>query len=394
MTFRFADETTMGVGGGAERVFDITTPAEALEALGEVDGVHDEFVVLGGGSNLVVADEGFEGAVLRVRNEGTDVRVHAEGVLDLHVAAGEVWDDLVARTVESGLGGIEALSGVPGRVGAAVIQNIGAYGHEVGEALVSVDFADAATGELRTISAADLGFGYRTSAFKRGELEGVVTAITLRLHGDGLSAPVQYAQLAAALGVEVGHRAPVQQVRDTVLSLRRGKGMVYDPADIDSHGCGSFFTNPIVHASFANDLPTDAPRWPVSEEALNGQSSTGSASAPASDAGDAAVAAVIPLDRFRGDELYAAGQQGRQSGRRLVKLSAGWLIEHAGVHRSFALPGSQAGISSRHTLAITNRGGATARQVVELATFVQTRVANEFGIALQPEPILLGFGEN
>lgn len=370
--FRFADETTIGVGGGAERVLDITSPAEALDALAEVDGPQDEHVVLGGGSNLVVADEGYDGVVLRVRNIGHQQVDNGDGTVDVHIAAGEIWDEAVARTVAAGLGGIESLSGIPGRAGASVVQNIGAYGHEVGEALVSIELADADTGTLRTVPAAALGLGYRTSALKREELEGVVIGITVRLHRDGRSAPVAYAQLADALGVPVGTRAPVDRVREAVLALRRAKGMVYDPADPDTHGCGSFFTNPIVHASFAADLPREAPRWPVA-------------------AGPEPVPTAIPLERYRGDELQP---DGTRRPPRMVKLSAAWLIEHAGVRRGLALPGSHAAISSRHTLAITNRGGATARQVIELATFVQTRVAGEFGIALQPEPLLLGFVEN
>lgn len=371
-SFTFAANTTIGVGGPASRVRTVEQIDDLISALSEHEHVHEELLVLGGGSNLVVADEGFEGTVLVMRNRGIEARTLDEGAVLLHVAAGEVWDELVAHTVARGWGGIEALSGIPGRAGAAVIQNIGAYGHDLAEALASVDLVDVATAEPATLAAAVLGLGYRTSAFKREEIEAVVTGITLRLSADGLSAPVQYAQLAEALGVEVGERAPVQAVRDTVLSLRRGKGMVYDPSDADTHGCGSFFTNPVVHERFAASLPADAPRWPVE----------------ASRAEEPATA--IPLERYHGDELQPAAEREPA----LVKLSAAWLIEHAGVPRGFALPGSRAAVSSKHTLAITNRGGASAREIVELAGFIQTRVANEFGVALQPEPNLVGFAEN
>ncbi|WP_028245251.1 UDP-N-acetylmuramate dehydrogenase [Pseudoclavibacter soli] len=370
--FRFAEHTTVGVGGAAAEAQIIESTDDLTRALDAHVHVSDELLVVGGGSNLVVADEGFDGTVLVMRNRGLHA-VHAEdGSVLLHVAAGEPWDDLVAHTVAQGWGGIESLSGIPGRAGAAVIQNIGAYGHDLAETLVSVDIVDVVTAKPATLAAAVLGLGYRTSAFKRGELEAVVTGITLRLSADGQSAPVQYAQLAEALGVPAGDRAPVAEVRETVLRLRRGKGMVYDPSDVDTHGCGSFFTNPVVHERFAAALPADAPRWPVD---------VSRAETPAT---------AIPLEQYHGDELQPAAQ--RQPA--LVKLSAGWLIEHAGVPKGFALPGSRAAVSSKHTLAITNRGGASAREIIELAGFIQTRVANEFGVALQPEPNLVGFVEN
>jgi UDP-N-acetylmuramate dehydrogenase len=275
--------------------------------------------------------------------------------------AGEPWDAVVAFAVERGLGGIEALSGIPGSSGAAPIQNIGAYGQELSDVLVSVDFLDEESGEFVRLPTSELELAYRTSSLKQGR-RGLVTAIELRLEPGGLSAPIAYAQLADALAVNPGTRLPLKEVRRAVLALRASKGMVLDPADPDSVSAGSFFTNPIVSQTFARDLPPNAPRWPMDEEDTE--------------------PLVLPLDAtvpVRVDER-----------ERYVKLSAAWLIEHAGIARGFSLPGSNAAISSKHTLAIVNRGGAQATQITELARYIQTRVLTEFGVILQPEPVLVG----
>jgi UDP-N-acetylmuramate dehydrogenase len=349
-----ADLTTLRVGGPAGRLVEATTREELLAAASELD---DGDLVLGGGSNLVAADDGVPGTVLRVATRG--VAEIAPGVL--RVEAGEPWDDVVAAAVDRGLAGVEALSGIPGSAGAAPIQNVGAYGQEVGESIVAVEVAQPGTGRVARVEAARLGFGYRTSIFKQG-VPGVVVAVELRLRGgDGLSGPVAYAQLAAALQVRLGDRVPLREARRAVLDLRRSKGMVLDPADPDSVSAGSFFTNPIVSESFARALPADAPRWPQEPDEPE---------------------RVLPV----GAPIPPLASEGRH-----VKLSAAWLIERAGIGRGYAIPGSRAAISSKHTLAIVNRGGATAADVLQLADLVQTRVLSEFGVRLQPEPTLVGF---
>lgn len=342
----------MGVGGPIDElvVIDDASTAEA-DVAAAIEAAW-QWVVVGGGSNIVASDEPYEGTVVLMRTRGVEEVAGApEGRQRIRVQAGESWDALVAQTVARGLAGIEALSGIPGSVGAAPVQNIGAYGQELASVLIAITLVDASTREARRVEAAELELGYRTSALKSGSLRGVVTAIELDLwlpEGDvPRSQPVAYAQLAAALGVELGERVSLADVRRSVLELRASKGMVYSPPDLDTHSCGSFFTNPIVRALHAASLPEDAPRFPL----------------PVSDDDD-----VPPL----------------------VKLSAAWLIEQAGIHRGFALPGSGAAISSKHTLAITNRGTATSRDVIELATYVQVRVLAEFGVELQPEPVWLG----
>jgi UDP-N-acetylmuramate dehydrogenase len=352
----------MRVGGAAREVIDATTEQQLIDAAHEVWGGQEEWLVLGGGSNLVVADEGFDGTVIRVLTTGVERLEAADGQVRLRVQAGESWDALVALAVENGWAGIEGLSGIPGSCGAAPIQNIGAYGQELSDSLAHIDFLDYLDGDLARLTAADLSLGYRTSAIKEGR-RGVVTAIEIDLLDtrDALSAPIAYDQLSSALRVELGARVALQQLRDTVLALRRSKGMVLDDADPDSVSSGSFFTNPIVGENFARTLPADAPRWPLEEEPSD---------------------AVVPLG-----ELPALPPQ-RLDHR--VKLSAAWLIERAGIARGFALPGSKAAISSKHTLAIVNTGGASADEIAQLARYVHTRVFSEFGVRLQPEPNLIG----
>lgn len=343
----FAELTTMRVGGPIGNLVTATTRDEVVAAAREAWDSGEPLLVLGGGSNLVVGDEGFEGTVLRIATRGIHGSV---------VEAGESWDAVVAQAVAEGAGGIEALSGIPGAAGAAPIQNIGAYGQELSDTLVAVELLEP-DGELVRVPAAELELGYRSSSLRHGR-PGIVLSIELDLRpGDSV---VRYDQLARALGVAVGDRVPVADVREAVLALRRSKGMVLDPADPDSVSAGSFFTNPIVSENFARGLPADAPRYPLEQ--------------PPPDL-------AVPL----GHEPVRPPAE-----RDGVKLSAAWLIERSGIHRGFALPGSRAAISSKHTLAIVNRGGATAAEVGELARYVQTRVLTQFGILLQPEPIILG----
>ena len=379
--------TTFRVGGPpAARVAPVTEQDLITETL-VVWGLDETWLLLGGGSNTVVADEGFDGIVIQVVTRGIEVldgdatseadaasatAIGSGATVRLRVQAGEPWDDLVAHAVAHGWAGIEALSGIPGSCGAAPVQNIGAYGQELSDSLVALDFLSYDTGEVERLERADLDLGYRTSALKQG-LRGVVLAIELKLHdteaeasvlGSRLGQPLKYAQLAAALGVQLGDRVPLQTVRATVLGLRAGKGMVLDPNDPDTFSAGSFFTNPIVTETFARSLPADAPRWPLEDEPAD---------------------RVIPLEEYRG-----VGPIPGEEPVRLVKLSAAWLIEQAGVRRGFRLPGSKAAVSSKHTLALTNTGGATAAEVAELARYVLGRVQAEFGVNLQPEPVLVG----
>jgi len=329
---RLSALTTMRVGGPAGALITATTTDELVDAALEAWAT-DDWLILGGGSNVVIADEGFGGTVIRVATRGIE-RIDGDGVL-LRVAAGEPWDGVVEHAVANGWAGIEALSGIPGTAGAAPIQNIGAYGQELSDVLVAIDFLDQVTGERQRILAEDLGLGYRMSAIKAG-LEGVVLGIELRLE-ESAEGAIKYSQLAAALGVE---SAPIAEIREGVLRLRRSKGMVLDPDDPDSAGCGSFFTNPIVGENFARSLPPATPQWLVDDTA--------------------------------------------------VKVSAAWLIEEAGIGKGFRLPGSRVAISSKHTLAITNRGDGTADEVAQLARFIQAIVLARFGIALQVEPVAVG----
>ncbi len=369
MAVRLAELTTLRVGGPAERLVDASTSEALIDTVLEAEGSGEPWLVLGGGSNVLVSDDGVEGVVVRVSTRGVERLPDASGSarpVRLRVQAGEPWDALVAFTVENGWSGIEALSGIPGSTGAAPIQNIGAYGQEVAESLVSVEVLDVDSGERRTVPAPLLALGYRTSAIKQG-WRAVVLSVDFALErvDAALGRPVAYAQLADALGVDVGQRAPLVGVRAAVLSLRASKGMVLDDADRQSTSAGSFFTNPIVSESFARGLPPDAPRWPQQPEP---------------------PALAVPL----GHEPAAPAT----SAEAMVKLSAAWLIEHAGIARGFALPGSGASVSSKHTLALTNASGrATAAEVAELARYIQTRVMAQFGVVLHPEPVFVGLTE-
>lgn len=388
---RFADFTTLRVGGPIDRLVTATTPEELVALVREVEESGAPWMVLGGGSNLLVGDDGFRGTVIRIATRGIEARPGDEaGTVRVRVQAGENWDELVAFTVAQGYAGLEALSGIPGSVGASPVQNIGAYGQELSDVLIGIEFLDEGADEPRFMAADELELGYRTSVLKQG-LRGVVVSVEFALHdttaerevlGEAVGRPVAYAQLAQALGVQVGDRVPVARVREAVLALRSGKGMVLDPDDPDSVSAGSFFTNPIVSEHIARTLPGDAPRWYVAPDE------------PDEVIPLAELEAASPLDAFLAHQaaLERAEQQSTDAAASepLVKLSAAWLIEHSGIRRGFALPGSRAGISTKHTLALTNRGGASADEIAQLARFVQGRVQAEFGITLHPEPVLVG----
>lgn len=340
-----AELTSIRVGGTPAEIFVAKTRDDLVEHTLDVWRSGDDWLILGGGSNMVVADEVDSLRVIKVENLGIEpVRNKDESRVVVRVQAGENWDDFVAHTVKAGLAGIEAMSGIPGTVGAAPVQNIGAYGQELSDSMVRLEFVDYETHEIAILEAKDLQFGYRDSAIKRGR-PGVITWVEFELQKlDGLSRPLYSTQIAADLGVEMGAQVALEDVRQSVLKLRARKGMVLDDNDPDSVSCGSFFTNPIVTDKVARALPDDAPKY-ESEE----------------------------------DEGLT------------VKLSAAWLIENAGIQKGFHITGSNAAISSKHTLAIVNKGGATAQEILQLAEYVQVRVSNKFGINLQPEPNLVGF---
>lgn len=336
--------TTLRVGGPAECFVSATSTDRVIDAISERDARGEPVLVLGGGSNLLVADEGFPGTVVRIDTRGLSVEAQDRcGGAAVRVAAGEPWDAVVAAAVDHGWAGVEALSGIPGSTGATPVQNVGAYGQEVSETIASVRTWDRQEGRVRTLASADCEFAYRHSRFKEERFRGgprfVILEVTFQLRVADLSGPVRYPELARSLGVEVGERAPLARVRDAVLALRRSKGMVLDPDDHDTWSAGSFFTNPLLDAARAALLPPDAPRWPA------------------------------------------------DGGR--VKTSAAWLIEHAGFGRGYGLPGPAA-LSTRHTLALTNRGSAQAKDVLELARTVRDGVRRAFGIELLPEPVLVG----
>lgn len=359
----------MGVGGPISDFREAASTEELIETSVDVWQSGEPWIVCGGGSNLVVADDGFDGVVIAPRSNGIRVVDERGARVVVEVDAGVEWDSLVEQAVANNWGGIEALSGIPGRVGAAPIQNIGAYGNEFADIAVSIRFLDEGATESVPIAAAACGFAYRASVFKAGRA-GVVTSVTIDLDAGGYSAPIAYGQLADRLGVPLGSRIPGVDVRAAVLELRRSKGMVFDPVDADTHGCGSFFVNPIVAAETLATLPLGVPYWP---------------SAPAS---PSERPTIISLDNLGQVDLPGPATTVAAP----VKLSAAWLIERAGIRRGFCLPGSNAAVSSKHTLAITNRGGCSADDVVELARYIQTRVASEFGVVLQPEPQLIGVG--
>ncbi len=333
-----AAHTTLRVGGPAHRVLIPATETELVQTVRDLDAAGEPVLVLGGGSNLLVGDDGFDGTVVKVATRGIDDDVAACSGAVLTVAAGEPWEDLVRHTLEREYSGLETLAGIPGSVGGTPIQNVGAYGTEVGQLITTVRTLDRSTGAIRTFFAVECQFGYRSSRFKNEPGRYLVLAVTFQLRLGSLSAPVRYPELARALGIAVGERAPARDVAEAVLALRRGKGMVLDDADPDTWSAGSFFTNPLLDAVAADALPAEAPRFP------------------------------------------------QPDGR--VKTSAAWLIEHAGYGRGFG--DGPARVSSKHVLALTNRGSATANDLLHLARQIRSGVESTYGITLVPEPVLVG----
>ena len=365
-----AELTTLRTGGRPARMVAADTREELIAVLRDVWSTGDPWLVLGGGSNLFIGDDDYDGTVVRILTRGIERLPAARpGYARLRIEAGHDWDDLVAYAVEAGLAGIEGMSGIPGTVGAAPVQNVGAYGQEIEQTLVEVDLLDETTGEIETVPVAELGLGFRTSVFKAhygsvAERPSVILSVTLELEEVGDEPRiVRGEQLRRALGYEPGASATLLDVRQRVLATRRAKGMVLDDADPDTRSAGSFFQNAIVSAAFAHTLPPECPRWPVRP--------------------DVEVDTVIPLASYDGVVPAASGSAPD------VKISAAWLIEHAGLRKGFSLPRSRAGLSTKHALALTNRGGATAAEIAELARFIQQRVQAEFGLILQPEPVLI-----
>ncbi len=341
---QLADLTTLRLGGPAGRFVEASSEDELLSLVRAADAADEPLLVLAGGSNVVIADDGFPGTVVHVVTRG----VERDGD-EFEVQAGEPWDSFVAARVQEGMAGVECLSGIPGSIGATPIQNVGAYGQEVGEVITSVRVLIRATGEVTELTPDECGFSYRSSAFKREPGEWVVLAVTFRLDAQPHSRPIRYAELARALEVELGEGAPLPEVREAVLSLRRSKGMVLDPDDPDSVSAGSFFTNPILDPAHFEQL----------------------AERVAADLGSQASLPSWP---------EADGQ---------VKTSAAWLVERAGFGRGYGAPGPIM-VSTKHSLALTNRGGGTTAELIALAREIQMGVRRRFGVELTPEPVLVG----
>jgi UDP-N-acetylmuramate dehydrogenase len=330
--------TTLRVGGPARQVITVESENELIETVRALDAAREPLLILGGGSNVLIGDAGFGGTVVKVATSGLDADVSSCSGAIVEVAAGESWDGLVAHAVSQEWGGVEALAGIPGLVGGTPIQNVGAYGAEVAQTIESVRTYDRSTGRRATFAVADCGFSYRSSRFKAEPHRYVILAVTFQLPLGSLSAPIRYAELARRLGAEIGERVEAARVRECVLSLRGSKGMVLDADDHDTWSAGSFFTNPILDAARAAALPPAAPTF------------------------------------------------GQPDG--MVKTSAAWLIEHAGFGKGHGA--GAATLSTKHTLALTNRGNATAADLLDLAREIRSGVESAFGITLQPEPILIG----
>ncbi len=337
-TTLLSEHTTLRVGGPARTLLEPTGQDELIEAVAAADRAGEPVLILGGGSNLLVGDDGFDGTVIKIGHRGLDAEVDSCSGATVTVAAGEPWDDVVRTGVQQGWSGLEALSGIPGLTGATPIQNVGAYGSEVAHTLAAVDTWDRRTGARVRFAAADCGFGYRSSRFKSEPGRYLVLSVTFQLRLGELSAPVQYAELARTLGVAVGRRVPAADVRAAVLALRSAKGMVLDAEDPDTWSAGSFFTNPILEPGAAARLPEAAPRFAQPD-----------------------------------------GQ---------VKTSAAWLIDHAGFGKGYGVP--PATLSGKHVLALTNRGDARAADLLRLARCVRDGVHYSFGVVLEPEPVLVG----
>lgn len=356
-----AHMTTIGVGGPVRSVVNAASEAEIIDAVRTADEEGRPVLVIGGGSNILAADRPFEGVVVRdTRAEIETLMEDSCGGAEMRLSAGTPWDEAVVYAIEHGWMGVEALSGIPGSVGAAPVQNIGAYGQEVAETIAQVRTWDRQTNQVRTLFLTDMAFGYRDSLLKRsiGQFGAsprwVVLSVTFHLRRSTLSRPVSYSQLAGRLGIELGQRAPSSDVRVAVLELRASKGMVLDDADRDTYSLGSFFTNPVLTEAQADTLPPQAPRFGVAQHDAVNQ-----------------IGAAAPK---------IAGQ---------VKSSAAWLIDHAGFGAGYNMPGPAA-VSTKHCLALTNRGGATGEDIASLARQIRDGVEEAFGVRLVPEPVLVG----
>ncbi len=329
-----ADLTTLRLGGPAKSVLTAATTDELVDHVRAADARGEPVLIVGGGSNLVVADNGWDGVVVLVRTEGVS---YADGDASVTADAGVPWDGLVARTVELGWSGLAAMSGIPGLAGATPVQNVGAYGSEVADVISALQVLDRQTGTVERWPPDRCGFGFRTSAFKHTDRY-VVLSVSFRLRRSPLAPPVRYLELARRLGVQPGDPAPSDQVRDVVLELRRSKGMVLDAGDPDTWSVGSFFVNPFVTPDL---VPDGCPHWEVDDQ---------------------------------------------------IKLSAAWLIENAGFARGFGLErgAGRVAVSTKHTLALTNRGGASTAELIDLARTIRDGVQRRFGIRLRPEAHLIG----
>ncbi len=330
------DYTSLRVGGPAKNFVEVGTESEiiaAIEAAGDTP-----ILIIGGGTNILVADSGFEGTVIRITSHSMQAEIDACSGATLTIGAGENWDEFVATTLDRGFAGLETLSGIPGTVGAAPIQNIGAYGHEVSEFITRVRTYDRQTKSLKTFTNSESDFSYRNSHFKAHPGRYVVLDVQFNLRKGEMTTAITYAELAKKLGIEVGEKAPIEATRKAVLELRGAKGMLLNTHDRDSWSAGSFFTNPIVSQEIAAKLPEGAPQWPTADG--------------------------------------------------MVKTSAAWLIENSGVHKGDSHGGAR--VSTKHVLALTNAGNATATDIAELAKSAQSAVFEKFGITLEAEVNLVG----
>jgi UDP-N-acetylmuramate dehydrogenase len=330
----FAEITSLGVGGEIAKLIHAKSEKELITAVSDADAAGIPAVIVGGGSNILADDADFSGVVIKVETKGNSYEIDACSGGMLSVAAGEDWDEFVQFTLEKNLANLESLSGIPGSVGAAPIQNIGAYGHEVGEVIARVRTYDRVLKEIKTFSASECGFEYRSSRFKEERDRYLILEVVFQLRRGENSLPIEYQQLADELGVLVGERIACSRVREAVLTLRSSKGMLLSDG---FKSAGSFFTNPIVKTEMAAILPENAPRYPV----------------------------------------VASDENER------VKLSAAWLIEHSGFKKGFEW--GSAGISPLHSLALINRGNATSWEIKELASHISDTVEKNFGVKLTPE---------
>jgi UDP-N-acetylmuramate dehydrogenase len=366
---RLSDYTTLGLGGPAKLFVSASEERVLTAAVRSADAAREPVLIIGGGSNLVIADAGFDGTVLHVNTRGVSYAPARDGAdsVDVTVAAGEDWDDVVAATIAERLAGLECLSGIPGRAGGTPVQNVGAYGHEVAEVITQVRVYDRQEDQIRIIPNEFCTFAYRTSLFKSGRPESlvswpggavpsgltppqprhVVLDVTFRLARQSMSTPVKYAELAAELGIAMGEQAGADEVRSAVLKIRARKGMVLNPGDPDTRSAGSFFTNPVITAAeFARVEAAAADR--------------GAGQVPCFSAGDG-----------------------------LLKVPAAWLIEHAGFTKGYGAP-SPARVSAKHSLALVNTGDATTADLLALAREIVDGVRAAYGVTLSPEPILIG----